>query len=116
MVRKIQSPPGVPLQPQEVEPLSLCMGGEAREEGKQTTAGRTQESNAQGVTLKCLCAWGQDKGWQLSDGASAFVRPGRSPGVGRTHSVTQPLTLSLLFLPRTWTPFSEAGQEAARGC
>lgn len=82
-------------------------------------AGRPQGSNAQGVTLECLCAWEQDKGWQLSDGASAFVRPGRSPGVGRTHSVTQPLTLSLLFLPHTWTPFLKLDKrllEAARGC
>lgn len=37
----------VPLQPQEVEPLS-AWESEARVKGKQTTAGRTQESDTQG--------------------------------------------------------------------
>lgn len=83
------------------------------------TAGRALESNAQGVTLECLSAWGQDKGWQLGDAASAFVRPGGSPGVGRTHSVTQPLTLTSFPPTHLGPSFPKLGkrlQEAARGC
>lgn len=71
---------------------------------------REQDS---GMTPECLCAWGQDKGWQVSDSASALCSRVARPEL---HSITQPLTISLIFLPRTWPPFSEAGQEAARGC
>lgn len=83
----------------------------------QTDDGRQDARNQHsGVTLDFLCAWGQDKGWQLSDGGSAFVRPGRSPGVGRTHSCHSTSDSLTPFAPTHLVPLSDAGQKAARGC
>lgn len=44
------------------------------------------------MTPECLCAWEQDKGWQMSDSASAFVLPGGSSGVTLHYSTSDYLT------------------------